>query len=175
VTRAVAGAARDKTNIVRRWFEDTGVFTGAAIALFLLGSLFLGADVQSPSKLQWTGTAVHAVEDGGIAFYSFGGQNYTLNVASPQDFSSTVYLDPAEPSNAMFGNALLRWTEFATVGGVYIAAALLLTLGFARRSRRRRRRMRLGDRDPGLSFGSGLDDGTVGRLLDRQRQVDGPD
>ena len=125
------------TKTVFRWFEDTGVFTGFAVAFFVLGSLFILAEVQSPSMLQWTGTPVHAAQSGGIAYYSFQGQTYTLNVASPGQYSSTVYLDPADPSTAMFGNTITRWTEIATVGGPFAASALLLIIGFARRRRRR--------------------------------------
>jgi hypothetical protein len=123
--------------------------------------------------LQWTGTAVQAVDHGGIAYYSFHGQNYTLDVTSPKLRSSTVYLDPANPSNAMLSNPVTRWTDFATVGGPFAASVLLLTLGFVRRSRRRRRRLK--DRGPGLSLGNGLDHGTEGRLLGRRREVDFPD
>jgi hypothetical protein len=139
VTRARGGDALAKvTRTVHRWFEDTGAFTGFAVALFVVGTLFVLAEVQSPSMLQWSGTAVHDVQSGGIAYYSFHGQNYTLNVDSPGMWSSTVYVDPADPSNAMFANTFTRWTEAATVAGPYAGSVLLLGLGFARRSRRRR-------------------------------------
>jgi len=105
----VGGDALAKvTRTVHRWFEDTGAFTGFAIALFVVGTLFVLAEAQSPSLLQWTGTAVHNVQSGGIAYYSFHGQNYTLNVDSPDKWSSTIYLDPADPSNAMFANTVHR-------------------------------------------------------------------
>lgn len=127
---------------VRQWFEDTGAFPGFAVALLVVGFLFVLAEIQSPSMLQWNGTGVHATQSGGIAFYSFQGQTYTLNVPTPAAFSSTVYIDPAEPSTAMFSNPVTRWTEAATVAGPFAAAALLLALGFARKSRRRRLRLR---------------------------------
>ena len=142
VTQAQSGHAIAKVSgTVRQWFEDTGAFTGFAVALLVLGSLFVLAEVQSPSMLQWNGTGVHASQSGGIAFYSFQGQTYTLDVPTPAAFSSTVYIDPADPSTAMFSNTLTRSTEAATVAGPYAAAALLLALGFARRSRRRRLRL----------------------------------
>jgi hypothetical protein len=153
---------------MHRWFEDMGNFVAGAVALFMMGSLFLVAAVQSPSMLQWSGTAVKAVESGGIAYYSFHGQTYTLDVTSPVLKSDTVYLDPADPSNAMFSNPVTRWTDIASVGGPYTASVLLLTLGFARRSRRRH----LQDSGSGVSFGTGLDHVTLDRLLDRQRMLD---
>lgn len=139
MTRAVGGDTLAKvTRTVHRWFEDTGAFTGFAIALFVVGTLFVLAEAQSPSLLQWTGTAVHNVQSGGIAYYSFHGQNYTLNVDSPDKWSSTIYLDPADPSNAMFANTVTRFTEATTIAGPYAGSVILLALGFARRSRRRR-------------------------------------
>lgn len=147
-------------------FEDLGAFIAGAAALFLLGSLLLLAAVQSPTMLQWTGTAVHDVQSGGIAYYSFHGQSYTLNVPSPAAWSSTVYLDPADPSNAIFGNPVTRWSDIVLVGGPFAASVLLLTLGFARRSRRRR----LMERAERGSFGEGLDRQAISRLLDRQHK-----
>ena len=150
--RAAAGRVwRNGANRVQRWFEDTGAFTGFAVAFLVLGSLFLLAAVQSPSMLQWTGTAVHNVESGGIAYYSFNGQTYTLNVPSPEQWSSTIYLDPADPSIAIFSNTVTRWTDLAAVGGSFAASVLLLALGFARKARRRRRRLQA--RGPRLSRG----------------------
>jgi len=145
-----------------------GTFVTGAALLFVVGSLFLVAAVQSPTMLQWTGTAVKVVENGGIAYYSFHGQSYTLDVTTPLQRSNTVYVDPAEPSNAIFSNPVTRWADIATVGGPYAASVLVLTLGFARRSRRRR----LKEHDPGSSFGSGLDHTTLSRLLERQRRTD---
>lgn len=167
MTHIVAAKARHKeTRSAHRLFEDLGAFTAGAVALFLLGSLLLLAAVQSPTMLQWTGTAVHDVQSGGIAYYSFHGQNYTLNVPSPAAWSSTVYLDPADPSNAVFGNPVTRWSDIVLVGGPYTASILLLALGFARRSRRRRLR----ESPERRSFGEGLDHQTVSHLLDRQRK-----
>ncbi len=143
MTQAQYGQARAKvSDTVRQWFEDTGAFTAFAVVFLVLGSLFVLAEIQSPSMLQWNGTGVHASESGGIAFYSFKGQTYTLDVPTPSAFSSTVYIDPADPSTAMFSNTLTRLTEASTVAGPYALAALLLALGFARRSRRRRLRLR---------------------------------
>jgi hypothetical protein len=152
-------------NRLRRWFEDMGPFVVGAAVLFVCGSLFLGANIQSPGVLQWTGTEVHAVESGGISYYSFRGEKYTLDVTSRWVQPDTVYLDPDKPDDAVLGNPVLRWTEFAAVAGPYAASVLLLAFGFARRSRRRRlRRLR-----PEGAYGSGLDVQTLRRLRDRQR------
>lgn len=165
MTRAVVADARDNTTRRRHGLlEDLGPFITATAVLLLMGTLLLIAAIESPSILQWTGTSVPAVERGGLAYYSFHGQTYALDVTTPLVQSGTVYLDPVDPSNAMLANPVSRWIDVSTVGGPYAASVLLLTLGFARRSRRRRLRWR----GPGARFG----DTTLTRLLELQRRRD---
>ena len=133
--------------MLRRWFEDMSTYTWFAAALFVLGSGFILADLQSPSLLQWTGTQVADVQSGGIA-YSFKGVEYTLDlpVRAPGQSAmpSTVVLDPENPSQAMFSRPLSKWIEATVVVGPYATSLLVLAFGFARRSRRRRLRATLG-------------------------------
>ena len=130
--------------MLRRWFADMSSFAAIAAALFVLGSGFVLADLQSPSLLQWTGTEVPNVQSGGIAYYSFHGVEYTMDVplraASQGPMPSTVYLDPADPSHATFSRPLTKWIEALVVVGPYATSALVLAFGFARRSRRSHKR-----------------------------------
>ena len=123
-------------------------YTWFAAALFMLGSAFILADLQSPSLLQWTGTQVPDVQSGGIAYYSFRGVEYTLDlpVRAPGQSAmpGTVVLDPADPSQAVFARPLSKWIEATVVVGPYATSLLVLAFGFARRSRRRRLKARLG-------------------------------
>jgi hypothetical protein len=123
-------------------------YTWFATALFVLGSAFILADFQSPSLLQWTGTQVADVQSGGIAYYSFNGVEYTLDLpmrAPGQSvMPSTVVLDPENPSQATFSKPLSKWIEATVVVGPYATSLLVLAFGFARRSRRRRLRAKLG-------------------------------
>jgi hypothetical protein len=123
-------------------------YTWLAAALFVLGSGFILADLQSPSLLQWTGTQVPDVQSGGIAYYSFRGVEYTLDlpVRAPGQSAmpGTVVLDPADPSQAIFARPLSKWIDATPVLGLYATSVLVLAFGFARRSRRRRLRARLG-------------------------------
>jgi len=127
--------------MLRRWFEDMSVFAWIAAALFVLGSGFVLADLQSASLLQWTGIEVPNVQSGGIAYYSFHGVEYTMDVPlralGQGPMPSTVYLDPADPSHATFSRPLTKWIEATVVLGSYATSALVLAFGFARRSRRR--------------------------------------
>jgi hypothetical protein len=123
-------------------------YTWFAAALFVLGSGFILADLQSPSLLQWTGTQAPDVQSGGIAYYSFRGVEYTLDlpIRAPGQSAmpNTVVLDPADPSHAMFARPLSKWIEATVVVGPYATSLLVLAFGFARRSRRRRLRAKLG-------------------------------
>jgi hypothetical protein len=134
--------------MLRRWFEDMSPYTWFAAALFVLGSGFILADLQSPSLLQWTGTQVPDVQSGGIAYYSFRGVEYTLDlpVRAPGQSAmpGTVVLDPADPSQAIFARPLSKWIDATLVLGPYATSVLVLAFGFARRSRRRRLRARIG-------------------------------
>ena len=134
--------------MLRRWFEDMSPYTWFAAALFVLGSAFILADLQSPSLLQWTGTQVPDVQSGGIAYYSFHGVEYTLDlpVRAPGQSAmpGTVVLDPADPSQAVFARPLSKWIDATVVLGPYTTSVLVLAFGFARRSRRRRQRAKLG-------------------------------
>ena len=134
--------------MLRRWFEDMSPYTWFAAALFVLGSAFILADLQSPSLLQWTGTQVPDVQSGGIAYYSFRGVEYTLDlpVRAPGQSAmpGTVVLNPADPSQAMFARPLSKWIEATVVVGPYATSLMVLAFGFARRSRRRRLRAKLG-------------------------------
>jgi hypothetical protein len=123
-------------------------YTWFAAALFVLGSAFILADLQSPSLLQWTGTQVPDVQSGGIAYYSFRGVEYTLDlpIRAPGQSAmpGTVVLDPADPSQAMFARPLSKWIDATLVLGPCATSVLVLAFGFARRSRRRRQRAKLG-------------------------------
>lgn len=125
--------------MLRRWFADMSTFVAIAAALFVLGSGFVLADLQSPSLLQWTGSEVPNVQSGGIAYYSFQGVEYTMNVpsraAAAGPMPSTVYLDPADPSHATFSRPVTKWVEALVVVGPYATSVLVLAFGFARRSR----------------------------------------
>src|ERR1035437_226713 len=123
-------------------------YTWFAAALFVLGSGFILADLQNPSLLQWTGTEGADVPRGGVAYYSFNGVGYNLDmpIRAPGQSAmpSTVVLDPENPSQAMFSRPLSKWIEATVVVGPYATSLLVLAFGFARRSQRRRLRATLG-------------------------------
>jgi hypothetical protein len=128
-------------------------YTWFAAALFVLGSAFILANLQSPSLLQWTGTEVPYVQSGGIAYYSFNGVEYTLDLPTrapvQSAMPSTVVLDPGNPSQAMFSRPLAKWIEATVVVGPYATSLLVLAFGFVLRSRRRHLRAILGPASSG--------------------------
>ena len=162
---------RKKTRTGRFWelFAGTGPFTGIAVLLVVVGTVFLISIPLGSSALLWTGQAVHGTDSGGIVFYTYKGQQYTIDQSG--DFhSTTVYVDPGNPANAELDNPLDRWIDILTVGGSYVLAAVLVVVGFLRRGWHRRRRRAERERGPGADFGKGLDQDVIAQLLEAQRK-----
>jgi hypothetical protein len=145
--------------------DGDGALIAAAAFFLALGSLLLVVALTSSSRVQWTGTSVHGVERGGIVFYSYDGQNYSLDDTS-RFLSHTVYLDPAKPATtAMLGSIGDRIVDLVSVLGPYGIAAVIIVVGVRRRRHYRRRA-----NDPSAGgFGYGLDPEVVHRLIERRR------
>jgi hypothetical protein len=74
--------------------------------------------------------ALARVEHQGIVYYSWHGQSYSIDASgngSAKDVS--VYLDPADPSQAMIDNIPDRVVAGLLIAGPVVAALVLLVLG----------------------------------------------
>jgi hypothetical protein len=158
---------------VRERFAGLGPFVGTAAVLFVIGIIAVLLELQSPSLVQWDGIKVHGVTTGGITYYTYGGQHYSVdNIhASANDRTrrpTTVWLDRSNPTDfnsAYIENAWARWLDFTIVMMWFFFAALILLAGLLRRRRRHRRVVAtMGE------FGAGLSDEVVRRLLEERRQ-----
>jgi hypothetical protein len=151
---------------VRDRLEGNRLLTAAVVLLVLVGSLILHSSLTGDSGLQWTGTKVHGVERGGIVYYSYKGQNYSLDHSS-RFASNTVAFDANDPADtAVLVYPLDRDLEAAAVLACYLAAIALA--GYAVLRARRRTAEPLAGRSPD-SYGSGLDPDVVRRLLEKRR------
>jgi hypothetical protein len=122
---------------LRGWFARTS--TRAAIALVVVGCLFLLLEAQSPSKVYWTGVPVPGVDHGGIIYYSVHGQQETIDAPGPaprHDTPVTVYVDRTDPTHALVSGPG-RWIEGAFLMGWFLVAAVLLLSPPLRRLTRR--------------------------------------
>ena len=141
----------------------------------LIGTILLVLNLSSVGGLVWTGTPVHGSEQGGLVYYTYGGHVYTLDdLGSFRTGPRTVYVDPSNPGRAVLNHAVWGGLQLASVAVPY-----LLALGFAVGTIRRKRfflsRQRLARENGGQgTYGIGLDDGTMQRLLERQRTVPRP-
>jgi len=118
--------------------------TRAAIVLAIVGIFFVLVEAQSPSRVYWTGEAVHGVNSGGIVYFRVHGEEWTLDAPGPapaHDTPVTVYVDPQDPGTALVLRPT-RWIEGVTVLGWFAAAAALLVVPPLQRARRRRIRVR---------------------------------
>lgn len=156
-------------NRVRAWFDGAGWLVGIAVALLFFTMLTVLAELQSSDVVLWTGQGVVGREQGGIISYQWKGQSYTIN---GQGYGSspavTVYLDPANPGNAMPDSALGRAMDASLIVGPFGAAMVLLALGPARNYRRARRRRR--GIAPPAGYGHGLEEEFVSRVLAQRRR-----
>jgi hypothetical protein len=128
-----------------RWFDGLGLFIGPAIALFVLALLVVVLELHTPEILLWTGHRVAGTEQGGIVFYRWQGQNYSLDAPGSRSANAvSVYLDPGDANNAIIDNLADRAFVGFLIGGPVIAGVALIATGVFRRSRSRRRRKRPG-------------------------------
>lgn len=142
----------------------------AVVAILVLVSLvILHSSLTGPAAVQWTGTKLKGTERGGIVYYSYRGEQYTLDHTDKFD-STIVAFKPSDPSGtAILVNDNERWVEAAGVVVPYPLAAgiVMLTL----RKRRRVQAELLAGPDDG--FGRGLDPEVVQRLIEKRRKEGG--
>lgn len=152
-------------------FDGAGWFVGVAIVLFAFALVVVLGELQSPDLVLWTGHRVVGTEQGGIVFYQWHGQNYSLDAPGNGSAKAVgVYLDPGDPNNAMIDNLLARGVIALLVGVPVTAGVALLAIGLTRRYRRTRREMR--GILPPAGYGRGLDPDFVARRL---RELRGDD
>lgn len=128
---------------VRGWFDGAGWFVGLAVVLFAFALLAVLLELQSPDLVLWTGHRVTGTEQGGIVSYRWDGQQYSLNArgyGSAPDVS--VYLDPADPGDAMIDNVPDRVVAASFIVAPTAAGLALLVAGATRKPRRARRKIR---------------------------------
>jgi hypothetical protein len=110
----------------------------------VVGLLFALVEAQSPSRLYWTGDPVAAINSGGIVYYTVRGEQYTVDDPGPvpaHDTPVTVYIDPADPGQALLSRPT-RWVDAAAVLGWFVAALGCLVVPGLRRAAVVRRRAR---------------------------------
>jgi hypothetical protein len=162
---------------VRKHFEGIEPFAWTAAVLFVIGVIAVLLEIQSPSVVQWDGIKVHGITTGGVTYYTYRGQNYSVdNIhASSSDRTrrpTTVWLSRSNPTDfnsAYVENAWSRWLDFTIVMMWFFFSALVLSAGLLRRHFRRRRIVET----MGM-YGSGLSDEVVRRLLEKRRQPHPP-
>ena len=138
-TRVVDALAR-----VRKWYDGFGWFVAGAVVLLVIAALALLAGLQSPDRVLWIGQGVVGTEQQGIVYYSWHGQSYSIDVPGTGSAKGvSVYLDPADPSQAMTNNVFDRVMAGLLILGPVVAALVLLVLGGTRNYRWFRQKIRL--------------------------------
>jgi hypothetical protein len=141
--------------------DGVGWFAGLAVALFVFALLAVLLELQSPDVVRWTGQRVVGTELGGIVSYRWHGQAYSLDAPGYGSAKAvSVYLDPADPANALIDNPIARAFEGSLVVVPLAGGLALLAAGLTRRRRWARRRLRAASQG-----GQGLDPEFVARHL----------
>jgi len=138
-TGSVSALAR-----VRAWYDGSGWFVGAAVVLVVFALLALLVGLQSSDRVLWTGQQVVGTEQQGIVTYWWHGQSYSLDEPGFRSARAvSVYLDTADPSNAMVDSFLDRTVAAVLILGPVVAAVVLLVLGGTRNYRWFRQKLKL--------------------------------
>lgn len=126
--------------LVRKWFDGAGWYVGLAVALFTFALLAVFLTLQSSDIVLWTGQHVTGTEQGGIVYYRWHGDSYSLDATGNGSSNAvSVYLDPGNPSNAMIDNAFDRAVAVLLIGVPVAGGVVLLILGGTRNYRWARR------------------------------------
>jgi hypothetical protein len=154
---------------LRNALEGNGLVLGAALFFLALGLILI--PVVFLSSVQWTGTAVQGVERGGLVYYSYKGQNYSLDDTSRFN-TNTVYFKPKHPdTTAELGNPPIKVVDVASVAVPFLIGFAIAGVEARRHLRGRRLRRARNDAEP-VGFGQGLDREVLHRLLEQRRQDD---
>ena len=108
---------------------------------FVLGLMFLWAELLSPDRVIWTGRCVPAFFDGGVAHYTVAGQPFTTDNPSLVDRSPrtvTVCYYASEPVNGYIVHPAAYWVEGGLIGGPWALALVLVAVGMLTGARRLR-------------------------------------
>jgi hypothetical protein len=148
---------------LRRASDGLGWTIGPAVALLVFALFaFLFAVQSQTDRLIWTGAHVIGDERQGLVFYSYKGQNETLDVHGTQtNHHYDLYVDRSEPNVAVPYSAIAQYGDILLVFGPVVLAAGVVTIGVTRRRRQRRA--------AAAGFGKGLDDDFVQRKLGELR------
>lgn len=126
--------------LVRKWFDGAGWFVGLAVALFTFALLAVFLTLQSSDSVLWTGQHVTGTEQGGIVYYRWDGNSYSLDAQGNGSSNAvSVYLDPGNPSHAVIDSAFGRAVAVLLIGVPVAGGVVLLILGGTRNYRWARR------------------------------------
>ncbi len=108
----------------------SGRVLGVAMALLVMGVLSLLVEVQSPSWVLLSGNRVEGYSQGGLAYYTVGGTDYTLDnpaqrAGDTTRIPTTVFVDRNDPTRARLDGPA-RWFDLVFVLGWPLAAVLVL-------------------------------------------------
>jgi hypothetical protein len=151
---------------LRERFDGLSGYVAVACLLLFVSVLGLLIEAQSSDKVLWTGTKVVGSEHGGIVFYRYQGQQYSLDGTGFDNKARiTVYFDPSNPDSAQTDSLVVRAIDLGFTALPFTLAFLVVGRGMYRRKTADKGRVR-----EVREYGGGLDPEYVENYLKRLRQ-----
>ena len=123
----------------RRRVRDAKPFAVAAVVLLVVGAFCVLIELQSSSRIYWTGQRVTGTNEGGLVYYAVDGRPYTMDAPGPvpsRPVTVAVWVDQNDPNQARIDQPA-RWFDAAFVLAPFVAAAFCVVVWAGRRGRRR--------------------------------------
>jgi hypothetical protein len=121
--------------------HEARTYLWIASLAFVLGLIFLLAELLSPDLVIWTGHCVPAFFDGGVAHYTVAGQQFTADNPPLLDRSPrtiTVCYYASAPGNGYIVHPGAYWIVGGLIGGPFALAFVVVAVGMLRGARRLR-------------------------------------
>jgi hypothetical protein len=157
---------------LKRLFWGTGGLPWAGFVFAVVGVVFLILILLSPDGWQWwmDVKTVHAQEQNGIVSYSYRGHDYTIDdIGSLRSGPRVVYLIPSDPADGALKTRFNRTFDWSITAGPLLIAVVFVSAGFVHKGLNRRRLDAARSSSEG-SYGLGLDEDTIRRLLAQQKK-----
>ena len=83
---------------LRARLDGNRPLVAAVVILVAISLLILHSSLSGPSAVQWTGTRVQGVERGGIVYYSYAGEQYSIDDYGHFN-TTTVAFNKSDPND----------------------------------------------------------------------------
>lgn len=161
---------------ISKWLGGMGGYPWVAVAFVVVAIGFFGSILVTPAGFRWwlEEQTVHGIEQDGIVTYSYHGVTYkfvdTSTAVPAGTVRRNVYLIPSDPGHGQLTSYLANQiVDWVTTAGALVISGLFVLAGMVRKRRLRRQLEAARGISPRQTFGEGIDDDIMSRMIQRQR------